>query len=829
MTYPGNPSLPADVQQRIRSTFDHTLSLAEKGSRQEALLGCDFVLRMDPLFEPARRLHERLDSASGPLAVDDLRRSEEPPPLISPPPSSSPHAAARLPEVPESLWADLEELAGGLPEVPAAPAPPPPAPRPGAGALRAEFESLLAERRFQELQMRAGKEAAVVTGDLELQRLVTLAQERLEAGPYVSKFLLSARDAVRTGNSAEAKRLIDKARTLDPTHPGIAELEASTGRPQGTAAAATAAAAAPVGTGGGAAAPPGSGSVPMAPEMRTQPITGLPAAGAGAGGGAGAGSGPGATAGPGAGQPPPATWPQAAPPAPVPPPLTADSESERRIQQLLDEGQSALDGGDPQAAIDAWSRIFLIDIDHQEAARRIEQARRAKAERDRQVEETFHDGLARLEARDAAGARAAFQRVLELQPGHLQSREYLQQLDEGHLPVVPPSALGGAGASGPAQLAPPLQAPPSPHSAGMPPLPADLAGAAAAPGQAPPQHELQEEILVPPDLSEDMARSPEARRETRPAAAAARQGRARRLFLVVGSAVLLLALAVGWFLYQKREQWFPNSRTQERPQPPAPNPIPRATKLYGSGKVAMAIAQLSRLPPGDPHYKEAQALIAKWQSEQGQGTAAGTPAPGSPSARPGAAGAAGAAVDPAVGPAAGGGAAPGVASAAGGTGAGSPDADRRRALIDEARKAYQGGSYLLAAERYEAANRIARLEAGDSGQLSTAKQRLVPLQREVALFHDHEWEVALPSLWRMHEADPGNRDVTRMIVDSYYNLGVRDLQHNDPRKAAEKFAEARTLAPDDPEIKRQLLFAQTYQERGPDLLYRIYTRYLPTR
>jgi tetratricopeptide (TPR) repeat protein len=860
MNYPGNPSLPADVQQRIRSTFDHTLSLAEKGSRQEALLGCDFVLRMDPLFEPARRLHERLDSSAGPLAVDDLRRSEEPPPpLISPPPSSSPPATGRLPEVPESLWADLEELAGGLPELPAAPAapaPPPAAVRPSTGALRAEFESLLAERRFQELQMRAGREAAAVTGDLELQRLVTLAQERLEAGPYVSKFLLSAREAVRTGNTAEAKRLIDKARTLDPTHPGIAEMEAATGRPRGTAAAATAAAG-PTSAGGGAPAP--SGPAPVEPEMRTQPITGLPAGSAGAAAGTGAGAtigagagatigagagatigagavaaatiGAGAAASAGAGQPPPATWPQAAPPAPVPPPLTADSESERRIRQLLDEGQSALDGGDPQAAIDAWSRIFLIDIDHQEAARRIEKARRAKAERDRQVEETFHDGLARLEARDAAGARSAFQRVLELQPGHLQSREYLQQLDEGHLPAVPPGSLGGAGAAGaaggrqaaagPSPLAPPLQAQPSPRSAaGMPPLPVDLAAATAA-GQAPPQHELQEEILVPPDLSEDLARSPEARRETRPAGAAARQGRARRLFLVVGSAVLLLALAVGWFLYQKREQWFPNSRTQERTQPPAPNPIPRATKLYGSGRVVMAMAQLSRVQPGDSHYKEAQALLAKWQSEQNQGTAPGTPAPGSPSAPPGAPGTAG--------PAAGGGAVTGAVAAGGGTGAGGPEADRRRTLIDDARKAYQGGSYLLAAERYEAANRIARLEAGDSGQLTNAKQRLVPLQREVALFHDHEWELAIPSLWRLHESDPANRDVARMIVDSYYNLGVRDLQHNDPRKAAEKFAEARSLAPDDPELKRQLLFAQTYQERGPDLLYKIYTRYLPIR
>jgi tetratricopeptide (TPR) repeat protein len=857
MTYPGNPSLPVDVQQRIRSTFEHTLGLAEKGSRQEALLGCDFVLRMDPQFEPARRLHERLDGASGPLAVDDLRRMEAPPPLISP------AAGGRLPEVPESLWADLEGLASELPVFPADLAPPaasPPQPQPPAGVagLRAEFGALLAERRFQELQMRAGRETAAVTGDLELQRMVTLAQERLEAGPYVSKFLLSAREAVRAGHASDAHRLIDKARALDPTHPGITELEAATERPAAGGGAAGA---------GSTAAP--AASVRREPEMPTQPITGLsrPAPGAGAGLGTGPSAGPGAgqkwaagmvpgaVAGPGAGTAPgggafafaatPAAPASAPPPPPAPlpqgPPRTAasphaaDTESERRIQQLLDEGQVALDGGDPQAAIDAWSRIFLIDIDHQEAARRIETARRMKAERDRQVEETFHDGLARLEARDAAGARDAFQRVLELQPGHLQSREYLQQLDEGHLPVVAAGslaigAMGSPGAPGASsghaaagrspQLVP---AAPLPQPPAMPPLPADLATAAGGL----PEHELQEEILVPPDLGEAAARLPEARRETRAASAAGRQGRARRLFLGVGSGVLLLVLAVGWFLYQKREQWFPNSRTEELAQAPAPNPIPRATKLYNSGRVVMAIAQLSRVQPGDPHYKEAQALLARWQSEQAQGGGPAPAAPGSPNAAAGAnqsaagAGAAGTGLAGGTGTAG--------AGLAGAAGAGGPEAERRRALLEEARKAYQGGSFLRAAERFEAADRIAKLDAGDSSQFNAAKQRLVPLQRQVAMFRTHDWDYALPELWRLHEADPGNKDVTRMIVDSYYNLGVRDLLHGDVGKAAEKFAEARTLAPDDPEVKRQLLFAQTYQERGPDLLYRIYVKYLPLR
>ena len=799
MTYPGNQSLASDVQQRIRSTFEHTLGLAEKGSRQEALLGCDFVLRMDPLFEPARRLQERLEGTAGPLAVEDLRRDPSPmspmlptsptAPMVQTAPAARPGglaAAGEAPAAPDTLWTDLDGLASELPDLPDPHAPP------GPGALRAEFESLLSERRFQELQVRAQQEAPAVNADLELQHLERLAQERLEAGPYVSKFLLSAREAMRAGNTAEGNRLLDRARALDPTHPGIAELSSPGGPAAGRASGAAGAAGSPAAASFSAAALAPGAAAPSLAAQPTQPTPSSPAR----------------------------------PPVPATAPAGADNESERRIQQLLDEGQAALDGGDPQAAIDAWSRIFLIDIDHQEAAHRIDRARRVKAERDRQVEETFHDGLSRLEASDADGARRAFQRVLELQPGHLQAREYLQQLDEGNVPAVagagrsaaarPHSLLTGLGPLA-ATSALDRGAAPDDHAASSAsgargpsgPLPTSSAGPAPAAGTTDPaaDEDLQEEILVPPDVSQ-AARPPEAHREVR-SASVAHAGRARRLFLVVGSAVLLLVLAVGWFLYQKREQWFPNSRTQEPAPAPTPNPIPRATKLHDKGKVALALAQLSRVPPGDPHYKEAQALIATWQAEHAQGApgagGATSPAPGSP---PGA---------------------PGTAPLAGAGGAAGTDAERRQALIEQGRKAYQEGAFLLSAQRYAAADRLGKLDADDAAKLTAAKQKLVRLQRQVDLFLTRNWEFALPELWRLHQSEPENRDVTRMLVDSYYDLGVRDLQHNDVGKAEQKFAEAKNLAPDDPDVKRQLVFAQTYLARGPDLLYKIYVKYLPLR
>ena len=79
MNYSGNPSLSSEVKQRLLSTFEQTLELARNGNRQEGLLGCDFVLRMDPQFEPARVLQERLRTSNGPVAVEDPTPQRLPP------------------------------------------------------------------------------------------------------------------------------------------------------------------------------------------------------------------------------------------------------------------------------------------------------------------------------------------------------------------------------------------------------------------------------------------------------------------------------------------------------------------------------------------------------------------------------------------------------------------------------------------------------------------------------------------------------------------------------------------------------------------------------
>jgi tetratricopeptide (TPR) repeat protein len=685
MSYSGNPSLSSDVKERILSTFDQTLELAREGSRQEALLGCDFVLRMDPQFQPALVLQERLRSSAGPVPVDDLR-------------------IVQGTDTPEDPFGELESLGFELPDL---------VPGEGASPPGDDLKGLFDQRRYQELMAKAERNLDAIGSDPGLQRMLVLAQERMEAEPYLLKFLTAARQALQLGQDDEVGRLLDKARSLDPGHPGIAELE----RMQA------------------ASAPAASPSVAV-------PGLDLPSALSAMPGGLSFGGG--------------------------------DSESERRIQELLREGQAALDAGDPQGAIDAWSRIFLIDIDHQEASRRIETARKVKAEAEREVEEIFHDGVARLEAGETAAARQAFERVLEIQPSYFAAREYLQQLDAGTVPVHPKTAA---------------------HR--------DMAAAAEAVMPLPavldvPRKDLKEEILVPPEPGE---RPSPARAPKKKTVAARDTGRARRLFFLVGGAVLVLALAGGWFFLQNREQLFPNSQEQVAAPTLPQDPIARAQRLHNSGKTAIALNQLRRLPPSDPHYRQAQKLIAEWT-----GTAAAAEAtPADPDA----------------------------ASTAAPQDLPVPilsDSERRRQLLlAAARQAYGEQTYVKALRRLEQAGTIAKLEGEDARLLADTKQKLEPVAKQLAMFREHEWEYVLPDLWRLHEADPGDRDVTQLIVDSYYNLAVRDLQRADALKAADNLEEALNLQQDDEVLRRHYQFAQTYQERPKDLLYKIYVKYLPFR
>jgi tetratricopeptide (TPR) repeat protein len=69
-SYAGSPALAPEAREKVLETFRHTLALAQEGKNEEALLGCDFLLKMDARFAPARSLLELLRGMTPGTPVD---------------------------------------------------------------------------------------------------------------------------------------------------------------------------------------------------------------------------------------------------------------------------------------------------------------------------------------------------------------------------------------------------------------------------------------------------------------------------------------------------------------------------------------------------------------------------------------------------------------------------------------------------------------------------------------------------------------------------------------------------------------------------------------
>ncbi len=739
MQYPGNPALAPEVQQRILGTYQQTLDLAARGSRQEALLGCDFILRMDPAFRPARELMARVNAspAGSAVSVADLvpgagetvmmpaLGAQAAPPGPRPP---GPVAAAPPPAVPPPAPPPRANLAPPISHPPAATTP---APAAEGDALEAALADLLAKRELKRLVQVAEENRPAVVASPAMRKVVETAYAFLEAEPYVKNFLDSARAALGLGDFDECDRLLEKARSLDSAHPGVAELAAERLQYE-------------------APDDPWAGMPPeLARGFARQGLTGDPLAGHDID--------PGLVSN----YESLADFEQmssSAPPSMAGMPSAGGGDG--RIAELLAQGQGAFDRGDYQAAIDAWSRIFLIDIDHEEAARRIEQARRLKAEGERRVEEVFHEGVAAFEAGDRANAQRLFERVLALQPGYYAAREYLEQMGA-------PAAGSDAG--------------------DFPPL-ADL-GADGLPALD--DGTLQEEILVPPPppagrpvARPAVIRKPATAAHAGRAAAPANRGRPNSRFLLVGGGALALLLLVGAFAWINKGSLFPNSKPTPADRKSTTDSVDRARKLHDEGKVEVAIRQLRLIKPENPRYAEAQELLATWEAEAKPQEAATGPTSSALLAR-------------------------------------------FERDVAKGKEAFGANENLLADAYFRRAARVAPLAADVAPMAASAAARLEPLAREIGLFRQGEWTSVLPTLWRLREADPGNKDVNKLIVDSYYNLAVRDLQGGDVRGAVDKLDQALELKPGDEVLKRNRSFAVAYSRRPKDLLYRIYVSHLP--
>lgn len=527
-SYPGNASLATAVKDRVVSTFEQTLALYRQGRQDEVVAGCNLILQMDPLFDPARRLLEKAQNPDLPI--------------------------------------DVNRLMGG-------------------GDGMADARAAMDARDFERvIQLTTD----ILTNDLmndEARVLSDQAREKMEAAPFVDQFVRKCQQHIASGNVAAAKADLEKARALDPNHPGIAEIE----RMITGAAPAAAAPSAPT-------AFDASSFVVDTPSTATRGTAQASDFGftfeedknTPAGGGFDSFSfdTPAAPSG-GFSFDSPITTPEATPPPPPPAKegtefdfstasIETSPDDQKKIDQYLADGDRAFASGDYQQAIDFWSRIFLIDVTNDAASERIEKAKGKRREIEQRLESILAAGIQAFEKRDFDTAKARFQEVLQGEPGNVQAQDYLERME--------------AEASGATAFPPP----PAPSFGDV--LEEPVSGFDD-------EESLPESAAITPPPPSKKAASP------RPAAAAPTKKKSPLLAIAAVVAVLLLGGA-GWFLFSRGE-----SAPDQTPAATAAL-VTRANSLGQQGRFDEAIAVLREIQPGDTQYDTAIAMIADLQQKQ---------------------------------------------------------------------------------------------------------------------------------------------------------------------------------------------------------------------
>jgi thioredoxin-like negative regulator of GroEL len=402
VTYPGNSSLPSEVRERVAQTFRQTVDLFKQGRSDEVRAGCELMLKMDPLFEPAKRM---LDKLNNPFASVDV----------------------------EALLASVGSDDSGP---------------------VAEARSAFASRDFRRVMEICGSVLASDPSNAAARELGAAATEKLEAEPFVMQFVEQARNELAAGRLDAAKSALDKAASLDEDHPGVTGTYASL-----EAAKSGGASAAPFDTSSAFAPPAEETAAPSGFDFSSafvvdSPAPAAPTAFAPPSAAQAADFGftfeeekaakpaGGYEAPPSAFEPPPGAVFDGAGPTEFDFTTAAvdlSPDDAAKIKQYLTEGDAAYGKQDFQKAIDLWSRIFLIDVTNDEASQRIELARKKRLEVDQQIDDLMVAGTLAFEKKDNATAREKFEEVLRLDPTHFNANEYLEKITDLQSGAVAPS------------------------------------------------------------------------------------------------------------------------------------------------------------------------------------------------------------------------------------------------------------------------------------------------------------------------------------------------------------------------------------------------------
>jgi tetratricopeptide (TPR) repeat protein len=555
--YPGNTWLPEEVRERVLSTFRHSLQLFKSGNVDEVRAGCELLLKMDPLFDPAKKL---LEATRNPAAVS------------------------------------MAELESALP-------------KPESGSLLDAAREAFAARDFRraaELAARAGADE-----EADAAQILQDATERIEAEPFVRQFASNARKHLESGNTAAARTAIEKARVLDADHPDVVALIGALGTPSAQQPLA-AAPEPPLFQPGvptydeeifsapifgqqaseesfvvdSAASPPAPAAAAAVSEFgfTFEEAPGQDFSTAGAVHDFSFGM---------AGNTAPA-----APPAPdfhgsfepvvgeaqtfdfTTAAIDTTPQDQEKIRRYLAEGDSAWAAGEITKAIDVWSRVFLIDVTNEQASERIERARAEKTKLDQKIEDLLAQGMDAFDRRESEAARQAFQEVLTHDPDNRAAADYLGRL------------------SGRAGEAPPPTAPPSFAPESDSGLYDEMAAEEVSSSFEPLMPPTQPELTAEPAAAPQPAR-PAKKKASIPVG----------LIAAVLGAVVLLGAA--WMGYSR---FFGGGANPEKTRAA----IAEARQLGELGQYDRAIALLTAVSPKDSMHQSAVELIAELKIRKGE-------------------------------------------------------------------------------------------------------------------------------------------------------------------------------------------------------------------
>jgi tetratricopeptide (TPR) repeat protein len=100
-----------------------------------------------------------------------------------------------------------------------------------------------------------------------------------------------------------------------------------------------------------------------------------------------------------------------------------------KIRQLLEEGDRLYNNGQYQKAIEVWSEIFMVDVNHSEALQKIEQARAAAAEQRVKIKDILKNAQMNYEQGNIPAAYELFKEVKEIDPENSEAGKYLALIE----------------------------------------------------------------------------------------------------------------------------------------------------------------------------------------------------------------------------------------------------------------------------------------------------------------------------------------------------------------------------------------------------------------